>query len=162
DMDSAFWLVNKEQASLHHEKEVADQTLALLQDSELAILAGKKLKNRMNIGEAAALTDVQASAIRHWEKEGLLTPDRDPENGYRVFTSTHIRQILLIRTLRRTVYFLDNMREIVQAVEHHSMEKAKRVTEDALLSIHERNRRQIYGVHQLVELCKEAGLETQR
>lgn len=30
DMDTAFWLINKEQANLHHEKAIADQTLALL------------------------------------------------------------------------------------------------------------------------------------
>lgn len=128
---------------------------------ELPLIANKKLKNRMTIGEVATLTDVQTSAIRHWENEGLLTPERDPENGYRVFTPMHVRQILLIRTLRRTVYFLEKMKEIVQAVEYQSIEKAKRVTEDALLSIHERNRKQFYGVHQLVELCKEVGLMLQ-
>ncbi|MFD0713792.1 TioE family transcriptional regulator [Paenibacillus sp. GCM10027626] len=158
DLDAAFWLVNHEQAVLHHEKTVADQTLSLLQNPELPFTPNKKLKNRMTIGEAAALTDVQASAIRHWEKEGLIRPERDPENGYRIFTPVHIRQILLIRTLRRTVYFLENMKEIVQAVEQHSMEKAKKVTVEALSSIHERNRKQFYGVHQLVELCKEVGL----
>ncbi|WP_409340251.1 TioE family transcriptional regulator [Paenibacillus sp. MBLB4367] len=158
DMDIAFWLVNKEQAILQHEKAVADQTLALLQDPELPLVANKKLKTHMSIGEAAALTNVQDSAIRHWEKEGLIKPERDPDNGYRIFTPMHIRQILLIRTLRRTVYFLENMKEIVQAVEHQSIEKAKKVTEDALFSIHQRNRKQFYGVHQLVELCKEVGL----
>ncbi|RXZ79777.1 MerR family DNA-binding transcriptional regulator [Paenibacillaceae bacterium] len=158
EMDTAFWLVNKEQANLQHEKGVADQTLALLQNPELPIMPSKKLKRHMTIGEAAAFTDVQASAIRHWEKEGLLTPGRDPENGYRFFTPMHIRQILLIRTLRRTVYFLENMKEIVLAVEHHSIEKAKEVTEDALLSIHARNRQQFNGVHLLVELCKELDL----
>lgn len=158
DMDTAFWLVNKEQANLQAEKAVADQTLALLQDPELPLLANKKLKNHMTIGEVAALTNVQDSAIRHWEKEGLLSPDRNPENGYRIFTPMHIRQILLIRTLRRTVYFLENMKEIVQAVEHQSLDKAKKVTENALLSIHQRNRQQFYGIHQLVELCKEVEL----
>ncbi|ATH94131.1 transcriptional regulator [Bacillus glycinifermentans] len=158
DIDAAFWFVNKEQADLHEEKAVADQTLAILRDPELPIVPGHKMKRRMTIGEAAALTNVQTSAIRQWEKEGLITPERDPENGYRLFTPVHIRQILLIRTLRRTVYFLENMKEIVQAVEHQSIEKAKQVTERALESIHQRNRRQFYGVHQLVELCKEAGL----
>ncbi|MBW7473882.1 MerR family DNA-binding transcriptional regulator [Paenibacillus oenotherae] len=158
NMDTAFWLVNKEQADLQQEKVIADQTLALLHHPELTPSTNKGLKPLMTIGEAAAFTDVQASAIRHWESEGLLTPERDPENGYRVFSPMHIRQILLIRTLRRTVYFLENMKEIVQAVEQHSIEKAKKVTEEALLSIHNRNRQQLYGVYQLVELCKELGL----
>lgn len=155
EVDTAFWLVNKEQADLQHEKVVADQTLALLEDPELPGHANKKMKKQMTIGEAATFADVQASAIRHWEKEGLLSPERNSENGYRIFTPVHIRQILLIRTLRRTVYYLENMKEIVQAVEHQGIKKAKEVTESALLSINERNRQQFYGVHQLVELCKE-------
>ncbi|MCY9590250.1 MerR family DNA-binding transcriptional regulator [Paenibacillus chitinolyticus] len=158
DMDGAFWLVSHEQSVLQHEKAVADKTLALLQNPELPILANKKLKSTMTIGEAASLAGVQDSAIRHWEKEGLLKPGRDPDNGYRIFTPMHIRQILLIRTLRRTVYFLDRMKDIVQAVEHQSIEKAKKVTEQALHSIHERNRQQFRAVSELVELCKEVGL----
>ncbi|REK76991.1 MerR family transcriptional regulator [Paenibacillus paeoniae] len=158
EMDAAFWLVNKEQASLHEEKTIADQTLALLQQPDLPPIRGKKRLGRMSIGEAATYTNVQASAIRHWEKEGLIVPDRDPENGYRVFGATHIRQILLIRTLRRTVYLLDSMRDIVKAVEHHDVEKAKQVTEQALFVLHGRNRLQLSGVHQLVELCRIAGL----
>ncbi|MBV6713288.1 TioE family transcriptional regulator [Paenibacillus chitinolyticus] len=158
DMDSAFWLVSHEQSVLQHEKAVADKTLALLQDPELPILANKKLKSAMTIGEAASLAGVQDSAIRHWEKEGLLKPGRDPDNGYRIFTPLHIRQILLIRTLRRTVYFLERMKDIVQAVEHQSIGKAKKVTEQALHSIHERNRQQFRAVSELVELCKEVGL----
>ncbi|MEC0247337.1 TioE family transcriptional regulator [Paenibacillus chitinolyticus] len=158
DMDGAFWLVSHEQSVLQHEKAVADKTLALLQDPELPILADKKLKSAMTIGEAASLTGVQDSAIRHWEKEGLLKPGRDPDNGYRIFTPMHIRQILLIRTLRRTVYFLERMKDIVQAVEHQSIGKAKKVTEQALHSIHERNRQQFRAVSELVELCKEVGL----
>ncbi|OPA75182.1 transcriptional regulator [Paenibacillus selenitireducens] len=158
EMDTAFWIVNKEQSILQQEKVVADQTLALLQNPELPMLKNTQLRDRMTIGEAASLTDVQESAIRHWEKEELIAPLRDPQNGYRIFTPMHIRQILLIRTLRRTVYFLENMREIVQAVEHHSIEQAKKVTEQALQSIHQRSRQQFLGVHQLVELCKELDL----
>ncbi|AJS58454.1 MerR family transcriptional regulator [Paenibacillus sp. IHBB 10380] len=158
DMDTAFWIVNKEQANLQQDKIVADQTLDLLQDTELPLISSKKMKNDMTIGEVATLTNVQESAIRHWEKEGLLSPERDPDNGYRIFTPIHIRQILLIRTLRRTVYFLENMKEIVRAVEHQSIEQAKKVTENALLNIHQRNRQQFYGVHQLVVLCKEVEL----
>ncbi|WP_438350613.1 MerR family transcriptional regulator [Paenibacillus sp. FA6] len=154
DMDIAFWLINKEQSNLQQEKVVADQTLELLQHTGMPLFPNKKMNNDMTIGEVAQITDVQESAIRHWEKEGLLSPGRNPENGYRIFTPLHIRQILLIRTLRRTVYFLENMKEIVQAVEHQSIQQAKKVTEEALLSIHQRNRQQLYGVHQLVELCK--------
>ena len=153
NVDAAFWIVNKEQANLQQEKVAADQTLELLHHLELPPIANKRLKEFMTIGEAAEFTGVTASAIRHWEKEGLLTPARDPENGYRLFTPTHIRKILLIRTLRGTVYFLKSMKEIVQALDNHSIEQVKKVTEDALLIINKRIRRQLQGVQRLVELC---------
>ncbi|RAV22942.1 TioE family transcriptional regulator [Paenibacillus contaminans] len=156
--DAAFWLVNKQQAILQQDKNAASQTLDLLQNLDLPTVTNKKTKSHMTIGEVAAFTGVTTSAIRHWEKEGLLTPARDPENGYRLFTQIHIRKILLIRTLRSTVYFLSNMKEILHAVENQSIEHAKKVTEDAILSIYERNRHQFRGIHQLVELCKELEL----
>jgi len=154
DMDTAFWLVNQEQANLQQEKVAADQTLDLLQNTETPLLSNQTVRKHMTIGEISILTNVQESAIRHWEKEGLLSPKRNPDNGYRIFTPIHIRQILLIRTLRRTVYFLENMKEIVQAVEHQNIEQAKKVTESALLNINKRNSQQLHGVHQLIELCK--------
>ncbi|MNC25943.1 HTH-type transcriptional regulator CueR [compost metagenome] len=158
NMDQALWLTGAEQARLQEEKATADQTLALLQDPEISLIKGISVNHRMTIGEAAEIAGVQPSAIRHWEKEGLLAPLRNPENGYRMYTAVHVRQILLIRSLRRTVYFLERMKELVEAVGQHSLEKAKEVTEDALGRIHQRNRQQYNGVHQLVELCLKAGL----
>ncbi|GIP53898.1 TioE family transcriptional regulator [Paenibacillus vini] len=160
DIDAAFWLVNKEQAILHHEKAAADQTLAMLDTLELPPLPNRRLKQRMTIGEIAAFTGSAPSAIRHWEKEGLIAPERDPENGYRLFSPVDARKILLIRTLRGTVYFLKSMKEIVQAVENQSIDKAKKITEQAIFSINERNRQQYLGLHQLIELCKELKLVT--
>jgi len=153
-LDAALWLIGREQANLQEERLAADQTIALLSDPQLPIAPSRKVKARMTIGEAAELTDVRTSAIRHWEHEGLIVPDRDPENGYRLFTPTHIRQILLIRTLRRTVYFLDKMKELVRVLEHQNVEQARRVAEDALRRINERNRRQFEGVHELVALIR--------
>jgi len=158
ELNNVLWMVNDAQSKLQEEKRSAEQTLALLQDPQLMIVKDKQIKGLMTIGEVAAMTDVQTSAIRHWEKEGLLTPIRNPDNGYRLYSPLHVRQILLISTLRKTVYYLDKMKEIVQAVEHHSLEKAKTVAEDALQRIHRLNQEQFRGVHQLMELCMTVGL----
>ncbi|MDK8179854.1 TioE family transcriptional regulator [Paenibacillus sp. UMB4589-SE434] len=153
NLDAAFWLVNKEQANLQQEKMNADQTLELLQHLHLPSDANHKLKPEMTIGEVAQFTGIRTSSIRHWEKEGLLIPIRNSENGYRMFTPMHVRKILLIRTLRSTVYYLERVKEIIDAVEHHSIDQARKVTEEAIRRIHERNRQQLRGIHQLMELC---------
>ncbi|MET1029580.1 MAG: MerR family transcriptional regulator [Domibacillus tundrae] len=46
-------------------------------------------------------------------------------NGYRLYTPLHLCQILLIRMLRKNVYFLENMKEIVQTVEYHNLKKLR-------------------------------------
>lgn len=58
--DAAFWLINREQARLQHEKAVADQTLALLQDPELPFAGNLRAKKphdhrRSSLRETAGL-----------------------------------------------------------------------------------------------------------
>ncbi|WP_096186562.1 MerR family transcriptional regulator [Evansella halocellulosilytica] len=154
EMDEALWIVNKEQADLHHEKVIADQALKLLYHPELMTIDEKKIKDEMTIGEVAELTDVAPSAIRHWEKEGVITPKRNPENGYRMFTKTHLRQLLLIRAMRHTVYGLENMTDVVKSIEHHSLEQAKKMTKEALAGLNYRIQCQVHGIHELYNLCK--------
>ncbi|QAS52932.1 MerR family DNA-binding transcriptional regulator [Halobacillus litoralis] len=158
EMDAAFWVVNHQQSLLYEEKVTADHTLKLLENMELPSIQQTKLKKYMRIGEVADFTGVNPSAIRHWEKEGLFTSVRNPENGYRLFTPTHVRKILLIHTLRNTVYFLDHMKEYVNAIEQQSVGQAKRVTENAVLQINERLRKQVTGIYELVALCRQLEL----
>ncbi len=153
EVDEAFWLVNEAQAALNHEKTLADKTMTLLQNPMLNQIDERRVKDEMTIGEVSKLTDVAASAIRHWEREGLIRPNRNKDNGYRTFNSTHVRQILLIRTLRSTVFYLENMKEVIGAIEHQSVGKAKQVMQDSLSSIHWLNREQFHGVHELYNLC---------
>ncbi|MBM7633192.1 MerR family DNA-binding transcriptional regulator [Geomicrobium sediminis] len=154
NQDQAFWRMNKAQADLQYEKMTTDQTLEMLRNPELPLSLKGTIKEEMTIGEVAEITDVLPSSIRHWEKEGLITPKRNLENGYRIYQSTHVRQILLLRTMRKTVFFIDQMREIVQAVEHHSVQKAKQSAEQAREYISERNRLQMNAIYEVIRLCK--------
>lgn len=134
----AFWLVNKEQANLQHEKVVADQTLALLQNPELPVLADKKSEksyDHWRSGYVHRCANFSYSTLG--KKKGSSLQNEILKMVTVFFTPI---QILLIRTLRRTVYYWENMKEIIHAGEHQDIEKAKEVTENALLSIHERNR----------------------
>lgn len=158
EVHEALWLLSAEQVKLQQEKTIADDTLALLENPELDSIKDKRLKAHMTIGEVAELSGVESSAIRHWEKEGLITPERNPENGYRLYSPSHVRQILLICSLRRTVYYLESIKEIIQAVEHQSFEQAKKLVREALSVIDQRILQQFNGIHKLMELCMELGL----
>ena len=54
----------------------------------------------MNIKQAAEQSGVSARNIRYYEQAGLLTPARNPENDYRVYTDTDLHTLKLIRMLR--------------------------------------------------------------
>ena len=54
----------------------------------------------MNIKQAAEQSGVSARNIRYYEQAGLLTPARNPENEYRIYSQADVRALKLIRMLR--------------------------------------------------------------
>lgn len=66
----------------------------------------------MNIKQAQQLSGVSADNIRFYEKQGLLSPSRNPDNNYRDYTEADVRALKLIRALR----MLDMPLEQVKAV----------------------------------------------
>lgn len=45
----------------------------------------------MNIKQAAEQSGVSARNIRYYEQAGLLTPARNPENEYRIYSQADVR-----------------------------------------------------------------------
>ena len=54
----------------------------------------------MNIKQTADASGVSARNIRYYEQAGLLAPERNPENDYRIYTDADVRTLKLIRVLR--------------------------------------------------------------
>lgn len=152
--DEALWRVSAEQASLHARKQMADQTIQVLDTDALDPVDRRGRPKRMTIGEASAKTSIPASAIRHWEKMGLVEPERDPDNGYRYFGPAQIRRILIIGTLRSAVWSLETIREVIRELDHHNVEQARRIAREALRFLSELNRCQMRGIHYLHRLIE--------
>lgn len=57
------------------------------------------MPSRMQIGEVAALFDVTTKTLRHYEKLGLLKPER-ADNGYRLYGPEDVLRIQRIRQLQ--------------------------------------------------------------
>lgn len=100
----------------------------------------------MNIKQAQQLSGVSADNIRFYEKQGLLSPARDPDNNYRDYTEADIRVLKLIRALR----MLDMPLEQVKAVLSGALplSQAAREQQDRL----EEQSRQLAGA---IRLCGE-------
>ncbi|MBB2481955.1 MerR family transcriptional regulator [Bacillus sp. APMAM] len=103
----------------------------------------------MSIGEVAAIAGVNTSAIRHWENEGLIRSKRDKNSGYRIFSVTELRKILLISSLRKTIYYIENMRELLDELDTQNLEKIEQAYTLALGNLNEKLQIQFAGIADL-------------
>lgn len=54
----------------------------------------------MNAKEVTKMTGVSVRTLHHYDQIGLLMPDRDPDNGYRVYSDEdldRLQQILFFK-----------------------------------------------------------------
>lgn len=68
----------------------------------------------MNIKEVSKLSGVSSQNIRFYEREGLLHPERDPNNSYRIYTQQDLHNLKLIRMLRMLDMPLEEVRKILE------------------------------------------------
>ena len=66
----------------------------------------------MKINEVEALVGVTRRNIRFYEKEGLLTPARNSQNGYREYGEAEVEELKRIKLLRKLGVPLDEIRRM--------------------------------------------------
>lgn len=72
----------------------------------------------MQIGEFARICDTKISVLRHYDKEGLLTPDYvDNFTGYRYYSKEQIPIIMRITALKRAGFTLPEIKTILSSCE---------------------------------------------
>lgn len=149
----ALWIANEAQAQLHRERKKAEQALKIMEmENPEAILAQNK-KEWFTIGEVADEIDVPGSTLRHWEKEGLIQPKRDKENGYRKYNRADIYKLLVIRTLRASAYSLETIREIMKQFDQRRLVHARKIAKDSLVYMDYLITKQLRGMYYLYRLC---------
>ncbi|WP_277678651.1 MerR family transcriptional regulator [Gracilibacillus dipsosauri] len=150
----ALWEVNRVQANLYKNKQQAIKALDILKPDNMESFLNRQNKNLYNIGEVEREIKVPATTIRHWEKEGLIKPVRDAENGYRMYSRDDIRKLLIIRTVQSSVYFLDSVREILDRINQLNVTEARKITMDSLVYMDYQIEQQLRGAHYLYRLIK--------
>ncbi|WP_347835387.1 MerR family transcriptional regulator [Gracilibacillus sp. JCM 18860] len=151
----ALWEVNRVQANLYENKQQAIKALDILKPDNMESFLNRQNKNLYNIGgEVEREIKVPATTIRHWEKEGLIKPVRDAENGYRMYSRDDIRKLLIIRTVQSSVYFLDSVREILDRINQLNVTEARKITMDSLVYMDYQIEQQLRGAHYLYRLIK--------
>lgn len=57
--------------------------------------------NRYKIGEVAALVGMSSESIRYYEREGIISPERNPLSGYRYYSAWDINVLIKARSYRQ-------------------------------------------------------------
>jgi DNA-binding transcriptional MerR regulator len=150
----ALWKVSEVQAQLYKDKMKAEQALSILEkDSMDAVVNPTANKKWYSISEAAEVIGAASSTLRHWEKEGLIEPERDMESGYRKYTKSDLRKLLVIRTLQNAVYSLEVVREVLAEMDKHNIGHAIKITRDSLIYLDYLVKEQLRGMSYLYKLC---------
>lgn len=71
------------------------------------------MRNQLHIGELAQLVGVTPKTVRHYHKIGLLPEPVRAANGYRLYGTSHLRQLQRIRQLRALGLSLAHIRHVL-------------------------------------------------
>ena len=73
----------------------------------------------LTIKQAAKLVGVHTDTLRSWERNGLLTVPRHPDNQYRQYGANEIARIRVIRMLRDAGYSTMAILRLMQHIDQH-------------------------------------------
>jgi DNA-binding transcriptional MerR regulator len=155
-IDEALWIANKAQADLWNEKLTYKKTVEMLLHTKFDTSNTKEL----NIGEISKETGIPVTTIRYWEKAGLLFPERNKENKYRIYTNEHVRQVLTLNAIKLSVqthrlkHFFRTMKETYEAFDYSNREDIERFLDNIHVQLNQMNRSQIKSISSLYKLCQ--------
>ncbi|APE31203.1 MerR family transcriptional regulator [Halomonas aestuarii] len=72
----------------------------------------------MKVSELARLAGVTAETVRHYTREGLLHPERHPENGYQLFGQADLDRLRFIQRARTLGFGVAEIRDILDHADH--------------------------------------------
>ncbi|HEX2185272.1 MAG TPA: MerR family transcriptional regulator, partial [Chloroflexota bacterium] len=67
----------------------------------------------LRIGDAARRVGVRVSALRFWEEQGLLRPQRDKSSGYRLYDDRELLRLQVVTILRKAGYDFPAIRAVL-------------------------------------------------
>lgn len=87
----------------------------------------------MTIKEIEEITGMVRANIRYYESEGLVVPERNKENGYRIYSAQDADALLRIRLLRTLDVPLEEIKQL-----HSAQKQLREVLEGHLAALEER------------------------
>jgi DNA-binding transcriptional MerR regulator len=128
--------VDARHADLARRRQEIDEVLAALQAlrqmeaEQEAPAPVRRGQPALTIGEAARQVGVRSSAIRFWETQGLLQPERDHDSRYRLYRPEQVRRLHMIVLLRHGGYGFEAIRSVLAELSAGAPEQALAAIED--------------------------------
>ncbi|MFJ4771870.1 TioE family transcriptional regulator [Streptomyces uncialis] len=129
DVALALSLLDAGHAALHEQRRdmaAVGEALAAVAGEDPDHTRAGVPRGGLRIGEVAARLGVRTSALRVWEKAGLLTPVREPGTGYRWFGPEEVRDARMIRMLRQGGYRLPRIARVLDGLRRTGSAEALR------------------------------------
>jgi len=73
----------------------------------------------MKVSDIAKAASVTADTVRFYAREGLLNPDRNPQNNYQQFRAEDLRRLRFARKARQLGFSLPEIKDILGQADHH-------------------------------------------
>jgi len=138
DSAAVFALVNARHAALHGQhtriKVAVETTEAMLRRPTETTTSRRRPPVR--IKEAARTVGARPSALRFWERQGLLQPQREPSTGYRLYDADQLGRLNVIALLRDVGYHFDAIREVLDELAGGRPDQIRHALEERLETLH--------------------------
>ncbi|MFK3979937.1 TioE family transcriptional regulator [Micromonospora sp. NPDC050397] len=112
-VERALLLIDDSHAQLAGDRRTLEAVERALRD---LVPAAQPEPGTTYIGPLARRLGLRAATLRKWERAGLVVPRRDPHTGYRVYTSSDVRDALLAHQLRRGGHGLTQIAQVLEQV----------------------------------------------
>lgn len=110
--EEALRLIDESHAQLLDDRRTLQSVEAALRDLEPV----PQERGEMFVGPLARRLGIRPATLRKWERAGLVQPRRDPQTGYRVYSSAEVRDARLAHQLRRGGYLLEQIAPLIAQV----------------------------------------------
>ncbi|MFC4082187.1 MerR family transcriptional regulator [Amycolatopsis samaneae] len=110
-LDAAHARLDRERAELR-EAEAAAEAIAA------EPIADARPSDAMTVAELAAALAIRPSALRHWDAEGLVVPDRGTPRGIRRYSPAQVRDARIVHQLRAAGYGVPALRALMPRLRH--------------------------------------------
>lgn len=74
----------------------------------------------MQVSQLAKKTGVSADTVRFYTKEGILRPQKNPDNGYQQYNKSDFQRLTFARKARQLGFSLKEIQAILSQADDHS------------------------------------------